>query len=257
VFPPDDYYAGVLLRAALHFFDPEIFKVEIVLVLLTALASYGAIFGVASRFSPEQAWVYALGITLAALSVYWLWFDHSIHASSRYYLRTALVILTPLFGGAAALLATAKDRTTFRPLAALQNALVSPNPRVISAAAGAFIVVALIHAIETTKFVHTWTDYRNAIATLARSSDSDPSLGSPNFISSARVSPNLTPLSWFSTIPYLSVILANFSPNRLVIDPSGNYFWLSCDTATQNRDAKRVVPVRARELIRLYSCLHR
>src|SRR5262249_32928717 len=27
VFPPDDYYADVLLRAAMHFFDPEIFKV--------------------------------------------------------------------------------------------------------------------------------------------------------------------------------------------------------------------------------------
>ena len=255
VFPPDDYYAGVLLRAALHFFDLEIFRVEIVLLLLTALAGYGAIFGVASKFSPEQAWVYALGITLAALSVYWLWFDHSIHASSRYYLRTALVLLAPVFGGMAALLAT--DQITFRPLAALQNALVSPNPRAISTAAGAFMVVVLVHAVETTKFVHAWTDYRNAIATLARSSDSDPSLGSLKFISSARVSPNLAPLSWFSTIPYLSVIVADFSPSRLVIDPSGNYFWLSCDTATQNRDAKRAVPVQARELIRLYSCLHR
>jgi hypothetical protein len=64
-------------------------------------------------------------------------------------------------------------------------------------------------------------------------------------------------LAWFSTIPYLSVILANFSPNRLVIDPAGNYFWLSCATATQNRDAKRAVSVEARDLIRIYSCLHR
>jgi len=166
-----------------------------------------------------------------------------------------LVLLAPVFGGVAALLAT--DQITFRPLAALQNALVSPNPRAISTAAGAFMVVVLVHAVETTKFVHAWTDYRNAIATLARSSDSDPSLGSLKFISSARVSPNLAPLSWFSTIPYLSVIVADFSPSRLVIDPSGNYFWLSCDTATQNRDAKRAVPVQARELIRLYSCLHR
>ena len=42
VLPPDDYYAEVLLRAALHFFDPEIFKVEVVLVLLAALMTYGA-----------------------------------------------------------------------------------------------------------------------------------------------------------------------------------------------------------------------
>jgi hypothetical protein len=115
----------------------------------------------------------------------------------------------------------------------------------------------LIHAVETVKFVDAWTDYRNAITDLAIGRDTDPSLGSPKFVSSARISPGLNPLSWFSTIPYLSVILADFSPNRLVIDPAGNYFWLSCDTATQNRDAKRAVPVQARELIRLYSCLHR
>lgn len=256
-FPPDDYYAGVLLRAALHFFDLEIFKVEIVLVLLAALAGYGAIFVAISKFSPERAWVYALGTTLAALSVYWLRFDHSIHASSRYYLRTALVLLTPIVGMAAVLLAKAKDQITFRPLATLKSALISPSPRAISAAAGAFVVVMLIHAVETGKFVHAWTDYRNAITALAMGQDSDPSLGNPNFVSSARISPSLDPLSWFSTIPYLSVILADFSPNRLVIDPAGNYFWLSCDTATQNRDAKRAVPVQARELIRIYSCLHR
>ena len=35
---------------------------------------------------------------LGLLSAYWLYFDHSVHASSRYYLRTALVVLTPLLG---------------------------------------------------------------------------------------------------------------------------------------------------------------
>jgi hypothetical protein len=257
LFPPDDYYAGVLLQAALHFFDLGIFKVEVVLVLLAALASYGAVFVVASRFSRQQAWVYALATTLAALSVYWLWFDHSVHASSRYYLRTALVLLTPIFGVVAALLALARDQIMFRPLTTLQNALISPNPHAISALAGALAIVVFIHAVETEKFVGAWTEYRKAITALATGQGSDPSLGSPKFVSSARISPSLDPLSWFSTIPYLSVILADFSPNRLVIDPTGNYFWLSCDTATQNRDAKRAVPVEARELIRTYSCLHR
>lgn len=252
VLPPDDYYAGVLLRAALHFFDPDIFKVEIVLVLLAALASYGVTFVAIARFSTERALVYSLGLTLGGLSIYWLLFDQSIHASSRYYLRTVLVLLTPIFGAVAAFLATAKDQIKFRPLAMLQNVLIAP-----SAAAGAFAVVMLIHMVETGKFVHAWTDYRNAIATLAMSQESDPSLGNPNFVSSARISSNLAPLSWFSTIPYLSVILANFSPNRLVIDPTGNYFWLSCGTATENRDAKRAIPVQARDLIRIYSCLHR
>jgi hypothetical protein len=89
------------------------------------------------------------------------------------------------------------------------------------------------------------------------SSKSDPALGNPRFVSAERISPVLTPLSWFSTIPYLSIILSDFSPNRLVIDPTGNYFWLSCGTATRNKDAELVVPVQTRELVRFYSCLHR
>jgi hypothetical protein len=257
VFPPDDYYAGVLLRAALHFFDLEIFKVEVILLLLAALITYGAFFVVISMLSSKRAWVYSLGIVLVALSVYWLQFDHSVHASSRYYLRTVLVLLTPIFGAMAALSAMARDEVTFRPLARLQHILISHNHQTLCASAGAFAIVMLIHVVETEKFVSAWTGYRNAISTLAMGQEADPSLGDPHFVSSERISPGLNPLSWFSTIPYLSVILANFSPTRLVIDPVGNYFWLSCGTATRNRNAERAVPVQARELVRIYSCLHR
>jgi hypothetical protein len=257
VFPPDDYYAGVLLRAALHFFDPEIFKVEIVLLLLAALTAYGAILVLISISSPKRAWIYSLGIMAVVLSVYWLQFDHSVHASSRYYMRTALVLLTPIFGTAAALSALAEDGINLGPLTTLQRFLISPGRGAMSAFAGALALVTLIHAVETEKFVRAWTDYREAIAALAIGHEQDPSLGDPHFVSSGRISPGLDPLSWFSTIPYLSVLLANFSPTRLVIDPAGNYFWLSCATATQNRDAPRAVPTQARELVRIYSCLHR
>src|SRR5262249_11661795 len=123
--------------------------------------------------------------------------------------------------------------------------------------ATAFMMVTLIHAVETCKFVTAWTHYRAAIAALATGPEADPSLGDPRFVSSARVPVALAPLAWFSTIPYLSVVLADFLPNRLVIDPAGNYFWLSCATATQNRDADRAVPAEARDLVRIYSCLHR
>ncbi len=255
--PPDDYYAGVLLRAALHFFDPEIFREEIVLLLSAALAGYAAVFVVISMISPERAWIYSLGITLAALSVYWLQFDQFIHASGRYYLRTALVLLTPMFGVAAALSAMAEDEITLNPFVTLRDLLILSNQGVVYAFAGAFTVVTLIHAVETEKFTREWAEYRNAIAGLALGQESDPWLGYPDFVSSARISPSLNSLSWFSTVPYLSVILANFSPKRLVIDPAGNYFWLSCATATQNENATRAVPSRTRELIRIYSCLHR
>jgi hypothetical protein len=257
VLPPDDYYAGVLLRAALHFFDPEVFKVEVVVLLLAALTAYGASFAAISMASPKRAWIYSLGIVLVPLTVYWLLFDHSVHASSRYYLRTVLVLLTPMFGAAAALSAMAGDGTTFPPLAGLQHTLISANNQALRALAGAFAVVMAIHAVETEKFVTAWADYRTAVAALATGPEADPALGDPQFVSSERISPKLNALSWFSTIPYLSVVLANFSPTRLVIDPAGNYFWLSCATATRNKDADRAVPVQPRELVRIYSCLHR
>jgi hypothetical protein len=257
VLPPDDYYAGVLLRAALYFFDPEVFKVEVVLLLLAALTAYGAIFAAISMISPQRAWIYSLGIVLVPLSIYWLQFDHSVHASSRYYLRTVLVLLTPIFGAVAAFSAMAGDGITSSPLAGLQHILISPGNQMLRVLAAAFAVVMLIHAVETEKFVTAWTDYRTAMAALATGQEADPTLGNPQFVSSERISPRLNALSWFSTIPYLSVVLADFSPTRLVIDPAGNYFWLSCATATQNRDAERAVPRQARELVRIYSCLHR
>jgi hypothetical protein len=257
VLPPDDYYAGVLLRAAMHFFDAEVFKVEIVVLLLVALIGYGVIVAATSMIFPARAWIYSFAIVLVLLSIYWLQFDHSVHASSRYYLRTVLVLLTPMFGAVAALSAMAGDDVVFRPFAGLQQLLISPGSEAPRILAGAFAIVMLIHAVETGKFVTAWTDYRNAVAALATGQEADPALGNPQFVSSERIRPGLKALSWFSTIPYLSVVLANFSPTRLVIDPAGNYFWLSCATATENRDAERAVPRRARELVRIYSCLHR
>jgi hypothetical protein len=258
VAPPDDYYADAFLRAALHFFDPGIFKVNVVLILLAAIAAYGAILMLLSTWLPRWACICALGLLSGLLSIYWLHFDHFVHASSRYYLRTALVIATPLLGILAALAALIREGIIIldRP-ARLRHVLPSPSGRIRCAVASLFLLVTIIHAIETGKFVASWNDYRNAIAVLAMSSESDPGLGNPRFVSTERISPALAPLSWFSTIPYLSIILSNFSPNRLVIDPTGNYFWLSCETATRSKDAERAVPVQTRELVRIYSCLHR
>jgi hypothetical protein len=257
VFPPDDYYADAFLSAALHFFDLELFKVDVVLLLLTAIIAYSAILMLFSTWIPRLACVSTLGILLGLLSLYWLYFDNSVHASSRYYLRTAMVVTTPLLGAMAALSAMSAEGIVVDRLANLQRALISPAERTLCAFASVLVVVTLIHAIETTKFITAWTEYRNAIESLAMSSEFDEALGDLRFVSSKRISPTLAPLSWFSTIPYLSIILSNFSPNRLVIDPSGNYFWLSCETATRSKDAKLAVPVQTRELVRIYSCMHR
>ena len=57
-----------------------------------------------------------------------------------------------------------------------------------------------MHAVQTVKFLASWNDYRNAIAVLVVSSKSDPALGNPRFVAAERISPTLTPLSWFSAL---------------------------------------------------------
>jgi hypothetical protein len=258
VVPPDEYYAGVLMRATLHFFDVAAFQVSIVSLLFATFAGYVVIFLMLSRLAPRRAYLYAAVIVIVVLAMYWLWLDHTIHASSRYYLRTALVIVTPVFGALATLGADHHDggRLAF-PLQGLEWAMTAVRNRVARPLAAVFMLLTVVHVIETGKFVAAWADYRTAVAALAMSDQSDPALGHPRFVSSERTSSNLNQLSWFSTTPYLSVIVANFLPNRLVVDPAGNYFWLSCTTATANEQAARAVSAEARSLVRIYSCLHR
>ena len=138
-----------------------------------------------------------------------------------------------------------------RAIAALTNGTA------VQAFAGAFVLVTLVYAVETEQFVTTWTNYKAAVRALAVGTASDPSLGDPHFVSSDRIGDDLNRLSWFSTTQYLSVIVANFAPSRLVVDPTNAYFWLSCDTATANSTAERMIPVASRDLVRIYSCLHR
>ncbi len=252
--PPDAYYAEVMVRAALHFFDPAIFRVSIVLLLFATLALYVAILLMLSRPAPRRAHLYAAVIVTAILAAYWLWFDHTIHASSRYYLRTALVIATPALGALAAL-AAAHDGG--RSLPGLGRAMAAVRNRGAAPLAAALMLLTLVHVVETAKFVAAWSHYRSAVVALATGDQSDPALGNPHFVSSERIGSNLNQLSWFSTTPYLSVIVASFEPKRLVIEPAGNYFWLSCATATANEQATRTVSAASRNLVRVYSCLHR
>ena len=198
----------------------------------------------------------ALLALVTLLCTYWLGFDQSVHANSRYYMRTALVVATPLAGIAATLAAINREGLVVHPLARFQNALAS-SPVGMCALTSILFAMTLIHVVETAKFVTAWARYRGVITTLAMSQDADPDLGDQRFVSSKRGPSDLTPLEWFSTVPYLSVILSNFRPNRLVIDPAGNYFWLSCATATFSMERQLGVPLRTRELIRTYSCLHR
>ena len=243
--------------AALHVFDVTILGGHLVLLLLITLASYGIAFYVVRQISPAKASICAASIVALGLGAHWLWFDGTLHTDNRYYLRTVLLIATPVLGMLAAAHALrASGRLNFaipfmrRSIAALATSAVT------RLAAGAMVLVTLVHIVETEKFVRAWRDYEVAVRTLATGALSDPA--DPHFVSSDRIDPELNRLSWSSTTHFLSVLVTpRFAPVRLVIDPNANYFWLSCTTAIANQEADRAVPAESRRLVRVYACLHR
>ncbi len=257
--PPDDYFAPVLTRAALHVFDLRICTGRLMLVLFTAFASYGVILIGLRRAGAAGSHLLAAASVAAGLAVYWLFFASGVHAENRYYLRTVLIVVTPALGILAAAFALRGDNALGRPVPLLPQVLAYlASEQAMRAALGALALLTLIHAVETTRFITAWTNYKAAVRSLALGTASDPSLGNPRFVSSQRIARDLNRLSWFSTTPYLSVLLApGFAPARLVVDPKSNYFWLSCATAAGNARAPLSVPSDSRALIQSYSCLHR
>ena len=256
---PDDYFGSIVVTAALMLIDPANLTSNVFLLLLATLAGYGSVFLGLRRMGLAQAYVHAAVITAVLLAVYWLWFDRALHADDRYLLRTALLIGTPVLGAFAAAFALEADGRLKLPVPLLPQAMaVLASGTAIRVAIGAFALVTLVHAVETAKFVAAWTDYKAAVRALAIGTAADPALGDPRFVSSARIDADLNQLSWFSTTPYLSVLLApGFAPARLAVDPEGDYFWLSCATATANETADRAIPKESRRLVRVYNCLHR
>jgi hypothetical protein len=256
---PDDYIAGVLDAAAYKFIDIENLAQPAFLLLLAALTGYAILLILLRRMSVPRAPAYAALACAAALAVYWGWFDRSILAEARYNLRTVLLMATPALGVLAAVQTMddeSRRKSAFPFLAPLADTIESrANPRMIS---GAILLTMLVYAVETAKFVGAWIDYKAAVRALATGTDSDPALGDPLFVSSQRIGASLNRLSWNSTTPYLSVLVApGLKPTRLVVDPDAGYFWLSCKTATQSEQTSTAIPAAARRLIRVHACLHR
>lgn len=258
-FPPDAYYSGVYLRAALHFFDATILTYGIMLLLFGALAGYAAAVLVLRRLNVAQAHLGAAVLAAAALAAYWLWFDRALDADHRYYLRTVLLIGTAALGALAGACAVEAEHRRTVPIPLLPNLLAAlGRPEMVRAAAGAIAVVMLVHAVETAKFVRAWEDYKAAVRALAVGAASDPALGDARFVSSQRISADLNRMSWNSTTLFLSILVApHFTPARLVVDPAANYFWLSCATAIASEEADRALPAASRGLVRVHACLHR
>jgi hypothetical protein len=256
---PDDYIAPVMAAAAYKFIDVENLTDPVFVLLMAALAIYDIAVLLFRRIAPHRAHACAVIACTLLLAVYWFWFDHSLLAEARYNLRTVLLIVTPAFGIAAAVHAMDDEARRNSPLPFLAK-LAEPiensvNPKLI---AGALLLILLVHMVETTKFVWSWTNYKTAIRALATGTQSDPSLGNPSFVSSQRIDPSLNRLAWNSTTPFLSVLVApGLAATRLVVDPSAGYFWLSCETAKQSEQVSSAVPLGSRRLIREHACLHR
>lgn len=257
--PPDAYFGGVVPRAALNFVSLGNFENALFFKLFAALASYAAALCVLRAIAPEKAPAIAAAIVALGLIAHWRFFDPALHAENRYYVRTALLVGTPVFGALAAVSSLNAEDGLSLPMARFarwMKALGGCATR--QAVVGAFLILSLAHIIETAKFVSAWDAYKEAVRALATGSASDPVLGDAHFVSSRRIGGGLERLSWSSTTHFLSVLLApGFAPSRLVVDPDAGYFWLSCKTAAANEEANRVIPAESRRLIRVHACLHR
>jgi hypothetical protein len=265
--PPDRYYASIIPAAALNFIDiGNLLASTFFMLLFGALAAYAIVYLVLRLATPAHAHVYAFAVVAFALAVYWLRFDHSLHTQNRYYVRTAIFFITPLLGTLAAVTALRAEGRLRPPFAILVRLAEATADRIHAfthgaaarAGIGAILTLALVHAVETAKFVTAWNDYKAAVRALATGEASDPALGDPRFVSSRRIDPDLNRLGWQTTTHFLSILVApDFLPSRLVVDPSAGYFWLTCRLATANERADLAIPAESRALIRTYACEHR
>ncbi|WP_146618742.1 hypothetical protein [Rhodoplanes elegans] len=256
---PDDYISAVLTTAAFRFVDPDNLIDPVVLLIVAALVIFAALAAVLARTGIPAPVACALGATVLLLGVYWLTLDHALLAENRYPLRTVLLIGPPVLA-VVAVVRTLEDEGRLPAwLRRRADALTALARRIgPTIAAGAFLLIMLIGAVETTKFVLAWRDYADAVRRLATGTASDPELGDSRFVSAGRIAPALQRLAWNSTTPYLSVLVApGFAPSRLVVDPTATYFWISCATATRSAAAASAIPPDARALIRRLACLHR
>jgi hypothetical protein len=207
----------------------------------------------------EKAHVYSAAMLAVACAAYWFLIDHSIHAEYRYFLRAAIVMAVPVLGVLAAIYAFDADEHPGRSAPILNKiTTVLSAPVAVRAALGALILVTLVLAFETVKFINVWEHYTTAVRNLATSAVSDLELGDSNFVSSHRIDDALNRVSWSSTTPFLSVMVApRLMPTRLVVDPDADYFWLSCQFGIASESAARAIPAKSRGLIRIHACLHR
>lgn len=259
-FRPDAYIADALAGAAFNFITLSNLDTSATRTIAVALVLYAALYAAARKLSLANCHLLAAASVAIALVAYWTTLDNSVVAEMRYPLRTAILIATPVLGGIAAAYALHEGsgiRLHIPYLVPLLGALRRGlHPHFL---AGALMLVALVHAVETAKFTVGWTNYKVALRALALGTTDGASTDDPRFVSDQSLGEQRNQFSWGSTTHFLSVLLApGFKPARLVVNPDTNYFWLSCATATANERAPhRAIPAESRRLVRIHACMHR
>jgi len=251
--PPDEYIAGVLHDAAFRFIDPRNLMEPAIALTASAVIAFLVLWSITRSVKISFVSV------AAGIIAYWLWFDESLLAESRYRLRTLMLIALPLFAVAAAVCSLSEEAIegsalgfVLRPLRGLIERVDAPVACAIA------LLVAGVAVGEAAKFAAGFARYKSELRALASGTQSNPELGNPDFVSSQRITDASNRLAWNSTTPYLSVLVApEMRPNRLVVDPSTGYFWISCARASRDADADLAIPAAGRRMIRDYACLHR
>lgn len=252
--PPAPDVALVLASNASNFLNVASLLAPVVLLSAAAVALHAVAFILWRGRGVRWPGLLAFVTTAAALGLWWLVFDTTLHAWDRYYLRTLVLGLTPTAALAAVLHATGAAAA----LAARFPAAVLAVQPLLRGAPGTVLALTLVHAVETAKLARAWTDYRSEVAALATGAASDPALGDPALVSARRLSAAHDRLGWHSTTPFLSVLVApGMAPSRLVADDITDYFWFTCPAAEANRDRPGPLPRATRDLVTRYICLDR
>lgn len=252
--PPDTYTAKVLTAAAMNVFNPEILLDRVLVLLVATVTAFLLLLLALRGVKLPHALGLAFGITLAALVAYWVFGDHELHADDRYYLRTIVILLTPPLGVLA--IVTAFGGRMVR-IAEITHAISQKVFLVlgVNAIAASLLLLLVVHGAETARFANAWQGHLAYFTRLV----TQPSRNA-RYVELDPEQPQYEELPWFSTLPYLSVLVApDFKPARLAIDPKSDYFWISCATATGSarKAGPRGIPAQSREMIRRYSCEHR
>ncbi len=253
--PPDDYTGKVMASAAKSVFSVERLFDRMLLLPIFSLLGFFLLTLLLRAFNFSHAVVAALVTIVLALIAYWMFLNPDLHADDRYYLRTAVIVLTPAIGLLA--ICTAFSRQLTAPLSRIYALFCAVFGFLgARAVAAALLVLLFIHAVETARFAVAWNDHLVLFTQMV----TRPDAGNSKFVEIDPARLEYRGLPWFSTLPYLSVLVApDFKPARLAIDPKSDYFWISCTTATESlRTAgPRGIPAQSREMIRAYTCANR